>query len=70
MDEVRQSAAGMREDNLAARKILERVAHKQIHSGTASLMGIIKHRLGEGRVDKVGVDRVSRVNEDDGVPFA
>ena len=70
MDEVRQSAAGMREDNLAARKVLERVAHKKIHGGAASFMGIIKHRLGEGGVDKVGIHRVSRVDEDDGVSFA
>ena len=60
----------MREDNLTARKVLERIAHKQTQSGTASFMGIVKYRLCKGGVDKVSVDRVGRVDEDDGIPFA
>ena len=59
----------MRQDNFAARKVLERIAHEQVHSGAASFMRIIKHRLGQGGMDKVGVDRVSRVDEDDRVSF-
>lgn len=60
----------MGEDNLAARKVLEGIAHDKVHSGAASFMRIIKHRLGEAGMDKVGVDRVSRVDEDDGVSSA
>ena len=70
MNEVWQSAPSMREDNLAARKVLERVAHEQVHSRAASFMGIIEHGLGEAGVDKVGVDGVSRVDEDDSLSFA
>ncbi len=33
-------------------------------------MGIVKHGLGEGGMDEVGVDGVSRVDEDDGLSFA
>ena len=69
MDKVRQSAAGMRQDDLAARKVLERIAHEQVHSSAASFMRIIKHRLGQGGMDKVGIDRVSWVDEDDSLSF-
>lgn len=60
----------MREDNLAAPKVLEGIAYEQVHRGAASFMGIIKHRLGEAGMDKAGIDRMSRVDEDDGISSA
>ena len=33
-------------------------------------MGIIEHGLGEGWVNEFGVDRVGRMDEDDGISFA
>lgn len=70
MDEVRQSSTGMGEDDFAALVLLQRIADKQTHSGTASLMGVVEHGLREGRVDEMGIDRMSGVDEDDGLSFA
>lgn len=58
MDEIRESAAGMGEDDFAVRIGADGVIDDQIHGGAAGLVRIVEHGLRKGLVDEVFVHGV------------
>ena len=66
VDEVRQRAPGVREDDLAAGVGAQGVVDDEVHCRPARLVRVVEHRLGQGFVDQVRIDWVGGVDEDDG----
>ena len=70
VDEGREGAAGVGEDDFAAGVVLQGAGEDEVDGGAARFVGVVEHGLGEGFVDEVAVDGVGGVDEDDGLAGA
>ena len=67
VDQVRQRAAGVREDDLASGVGAQRAVHQQIHGRAPRFVRVVEHRLRQRGMDEPRVDGRGWMDEDYGL---
>lgn len=67
IDDVREVAPSVRQDDFAIGDLAHAAAGEQIHGRATSLVRVVPHGLRQVQVDQVQVNRVGGVDEDDGL---